>query len=44
MRITPDGRVGIGTSKPEATLDVASFLLWTSVRRRTRVVDRPWHF
>jgi hypothetical protein len=23
MRITPDGRVGIGTDKPEATLDVA---------------------
>lgn len=23
MRVTPDGRVGIGTNKPEATLDVA---------------------
>ncbi|MEO8436061.1 MAG: hypothetical protein ABI596_14265 [Pyrinomonadaceae bacterium] len=37
MRITPDGRIGIGTDKPQATLDVAGDIQATGTVRANRI-------
>ncbi|MEO8436059.1 MAG: hypothetical protein ABI596_14255, partial [Pyrinomonadaceae bacterium] len=37
MRITPDGRLGIGTDKPQATLDVAGDIQATGTVRANRI-------